>query len=119
MMSCGLTAFTLAEQEEFNRLLIPPECCPVLLDLLVNGVADGLSARLVLFSHGFLEWGFVWWGKETIYEWVWGGYDGHVGGRRNVRLFRQLSSGARYKYQTNWDGSVGSVRDYCFDRTYI
>lgn len=45
-----LTAFTLPEQEEFDRSLIPPECDFVLLDLFVDGVAHGFGARLLLFS---------------------------------------------------------------------
>ena len=46
------TAFTLPEQENLNRFLVPLEGDLVLLDLLVDGVADGFGARLLSFSCG-------------------------------------------------------------------
>lgn len=43
-----LTAFTLPEQEKFDRSLMLLEGDLVLLDLFVDGVADGFGARLLL-----------------------------------------------------------------------
>ena len=81
MDSSRLTAFTLAEQEDLNRSLIPSEGDPVLLYLLVNGITDGLGARFLSFSSEPLLRSFAFARKGTRYEGVVGGYDGgHNGG---------------------------------------
>ena len=90
-----LTAFTLSKQEKFNRPLVSPEGDLVLPDLLVDAVADGLGACLLLLSESLFVGGFVFSGEETVDEWVWGGYDGHgkgwwyLGERRDATLFCQ------------------------------
>lgn len=91
------TAFTLPKQEDFNRSLVPLEGDLILLDLLVNGVADSFGARLLLLTQRLFLRRFVVLGKGTVYKRVWGGYDGHgrgwwyLGGRKKGTSLAGLS----------------------------
>lgn len=76
-----LTAFTLPKEEDLNGFLIPSEGNLIVHYLLVNGVADGLGTRLLLFSAGSFLRRFAFAGERVTYERVLGERSGgHSGG---------------------------------------
>lgn len=75
-----LTTFTLPEEKNLYRFLVPSVGNLVLFYLLVNGVADHFGACLLLLSLGPFLRRFAFVGRGALYERVLGGCVGHSRG---------------------------------------